>query len=163
MKMAADREDSHPVGLFEISRVLEETARLVREHPAAADELALRSDRFSPDAAAARRVRVILALRRLRRQYVGLEASDAAWTLMLELYAAHLEGRRLHQRALAVAARMPETTALQATRRLLRAGIVRGAGDPADKRLLLLSLSDLAARRIRAYLTETEIMAAHAI
>jgi len=58
---------------------------------------------------------------------------------------------------------MPETTALHATRRLLQAGIVRSAGDPADKRLLILGLSDLAARRIKAYLTETEIMAAHAI
>jgi DNA-binding MarR family transcriptional regulator len=141
------------VGLLEISRVLEETARLVRQHAGQTEEPPRKSSTGpTADRVAASQVRAILKLRRMRRRYLGLEASDAAWTMILEAYAARLEGRCLHQRALASAAKLPETTALRATRRLLAAGIFHGHGDPEDRRLLVIRLADDAAERLGAYL-----------
>jgi DNA-binding MarR family transcriptional regulator len=71
---------------------------------------------------------------------------------MLELYAARLEKRRIHQTRLGIAAGLPQTTALRATRRLIEGGVFATEADPGDKRLLLITLSDPAADRVRAYL-----------
>lgn len=138
--------------LIEISRVLEETARLVREHagagaPGSIPEVEREEPETDPGW-----VRSLLDLRALRREFLGFEASDAALAMMLALYAAGLEGRRLHQTALAVAARVPETTAFRTVYRFLDAGIFTRESDTEDKRLLLLALSDTAAMRLRAYL-----------
>jgi DNA-binding MarR family transcriptional regulator len=134
--------------LVEISRVLEETARLVREH--AGDDGRGQLPASVP--CDPRWVRAILDLRDLRRELLGFEASDAALAMLLALYVAGLEGRRLHQTALALAARVPETTALRVTHRFLAAGIFTREGDEADKRLNLLALSEPAATRVGAYL-----------
>jgi DNA-binding MarR family transcriptional regulator len=139
-----------PVSLVEISRVLEETARLVRQHADAEGEPPATAEPYSPVTAPG--VRAIIAARWLRREFLE-GVGEAEWSLMLELYAARLEGRRVHQTGLAVAAGLPQTTALHATRRLIGGGLFAAGPDPHDKRRLLISLSDLAAGRIRAYLT----------
>lgn len=136
--------------LIEISRVLEETARLVREH-ALAGEGERPAQPLSPP-----QVRAILSLRSLRAHHLGFDATDGAWAMMLELYAAHLEGKRIHQTKLALAAGVPHTTALMATRRLLDSGAFTRAEDPHDRRLLMLGLSDAAAASIGAYLSEAQ-------
>jgi DNA-binding MarR family transcriptional regulator len=140
-----------PVSLAEISRVLEETARLVGQHaqaegapPRPAEPRSLLS---------AHDIRAIIAARWLRREFLGAELGEAEWSLILELYAAHLEGRRIHQTGLAVSAGVPQTTALNATRRLIGCGFFLAEPDPRDKRRLLIALSDVAVERIRAYLT----------
>jgi DNA-binding MarR family transcriptional regulator len=140
-----------PVSLVEISRVLEETARLLRDYVHTEPGPRRGVDRLRP--VDAERVRAIIAARWLRREFLGFDAGEAEWGLMLELYAARLEGRRIHQTRLGVAAGLPQTTALRATRRLLADGICATEADPGDKRLLLITLSDPAAARIRAYLT----------
>jgi DNA-binding MarR family transcriptional regulator len=105
-----------------------------------------------PQAIDAGRVRAIIAARWLRREFLGFDAGEAEWSLMLEIYAARLEGRRIHQTRLGIAAGLPPTTALRATRRLIGDGVCAAQSDPGDKRLLLISLSETAAARIRAYL-----------
>jgi DNA-binding MarR family transcriptional regulator len=152
-----------PVSLLEISQVLEETARLVRQHADKMDGSAGPEDNPAAAVTAALHVRAIIAARRLRRQYLGLDATDAAWSMMLELYAARLEGRNLHQTGLSVAAAVPETTALRVTRRMLKTGIFLKKADPEDKRLLIICLSDAAAERIRAYLAAASSLAALAL
>lgn len=151
------------VSLLEISQVLEETARLVRQHADKVEGSAGPEENPAAAVTAALHVRAIIAARRLRRQYLGLDAVDAAWSMMLELYAARLEGRNLHQTGLSVAAAVPETTALRVTRRMLRTGIFLKKADPEDKRLLIICLSDAAAERIRAYLAAASSLAALAI
>ena len=136
--------------LVEISRVLEETARLVREH-AYEGEGAQAAQALTPP-----QVRAILSLRSLRAHHLGFDATDGAWAMLLELYAAHLEGKRVHQTKLALAAGVPHTTALMATRRLLESGVFTRAEDPQDRRLLMLGLSDAAAAAIAAYLEEAQ-------
>ena len=156
--MVSDPGQTPPISLLEVSQVLEQAARLVRQHagePDGAPE--------PMEAATAAHVRTIIAFRSLRRRYLGFDPADAAWSLMLELYAARLEGRSLNQTRLSIAASVPQTTAIQAIRRMIEVGIVTTDADPGDKRLLVIRLSDNGARRMRAYVVATHGMAGLAI
>ena len=156
--MVSDPGHAPPVSLLEISHVLEEAARLVRQHAGEPDE--------PPEqmgVATAAHVRTIIAFRSLRRRYLGFDPADAAWSMMLELYASQLEGRSLSQTRLGTAAGVPQTTALQIIRRLLDAGIFTREPDPDDRRVLMIGLSDQAAKRMRAFLVATHGMAGLAI
>ena len=146
-----------PVSLLEISRVLEQAARLVRQHAGEPDEPELMP------AGTASHARTIIAFRSLRRRYLDFDPPEAAWSLMLELYALRLEGRSLNQTRLSIAAGVPQATAIQVIRRLLDAGILTTRADPSDKRLLLIDLSDDAAGRVHAYLVATHGMAGLAV
>jgi hypothetical protein len=151
------------MSLLEISRVLEETARLVRQHADEMDDSTRAEENSATSVAAALHVRAIITARRLRSQYLGLDATDAAWSMMLELYAARLEGRDVHQTGLGVAAAVPETTALRVTRYMLTIGVFLKKPDPEDKRLLIISLSNATSNRMRAYLRAAGSLAALAI
>jgi DNA-binding MarR family transcriptional regulator len=148
-----DREAYGPeqASLLAISRVLEETARMLHDW-ALADDPPLRRPADPPAPVTAATVRSIIAARWLRRDFLGFDAGDPEWSLMLELYAARLEGRQVHQTGLSVAAGVPQSTALQATRRLVEAGIFTTKPDPRDGRKLLVALTAPAAERIRSYL-----------
>lgn len=98
-------------------------------------------------------VRAIIAARRMRRDYFPDIGGDPAWSMMLELYAARLEGRRISQTLLGMLAGVAESTALRLTKTLLRQDVFTNDGDPSDRRLVMLSLSDDATERMRAYLT----------
>lgn len=92
--MTEDRE-SHvpqPASLLAISRVLEETARMLHDW-ALADDPPLRRPADKPMPVTASTVRTIIAARWLRRDFLGADVGDPEWSLMLELYAARLEGR----------------------------------------------------------------------
>lgn len=146
--------------LAEIGRVLEETARLVRQHARTAGEKPGRpplpgTGGIVGPADDPRHIRNILDVRAMRREFLGFEASDAALAMLLALYAARLEGRRLHQTALAVAAGVPQTTALRITHRHLEHGTFESGPDPEDRRLMVIALSETAAARLRAYLAAT--------
>ncbi len=151
--MTEDREAYGPeqASLLAISRVLEETARMLHDW-ALADDPPLRRPADPPAPVTAATVRSIIAARWLRRDFLGFDAGDPEWSLMLELYAARLEGRQVHQTGLSVAAGVPQSTALQATRRLVEAGIFTTKPDPRDGRKLLVALTAPAAERIRSYL-----------
>jgi hypothetical protein len=137
--------------LIEISRVLEETARLIRCHAdAQAAPLPVGGDAIEITAPL---VRAILRIRRLRSDYLPAAGGDPAWTMILELYAAGLEGRRLNQSRLTIAADVPHTTGLRTARSLIAAGVFVSRSDRADGRQLILSLSPEAAERVRAYLS----------
>lgn len=152
--MTEDRAAYVPeqASLLAISRILEETARMLHDW-AVADDPPLRRPGDPPMPVTASSVRTLIAARALRRDFLGAEVGDSEWSLMLELYSARLEGRRVHQTGLSVAARIPQSTALQATRRLVHAGLLATRPDPSDGRMLLVTLTAPAADRIRAYLT----------
>lgn len=104
-------------------------------------------------------VRALLDLRGIRREFLGFEASDAAVAILLTLYLARLERRPLYRTALAVEARVPETTAFRVCDVLLQAGALHRVPASDDKRLVLLTLSDQAALRLRAYLATAAALA----
>jgi hypothetical protein len=138
--------------LMEISRILEETARIVRDHALAERQ---------PDAAAApvapvsdaAIVRSIIDARRLRRERLGAAmAREPAWGMVLELYLARLEGRRVYQTMVGLGAGVPETTAFNLTSKLLARGTFTREHDPDDRRLAVIGLSNEAADKVRRYL-----------
>jgi hypothetical protein len=140
--------------LIEISRVLEETARLVRQHAEARLHPPPPPD-GSPSAPlqiAAPLVRAIIRIRRLRADYIPAAAGDPVWSMILELYAAGLEGQSLNQSGLALAAGVPHTTGLRITRTLLAQGVFVSRSDPADSRQLMLGLAARAEADVGAYL-----------
>lgn len=151
--MTEDREGyvPEPASLLAISRLLEETARMLHDY-ALAEDPPLRRPADAPMPVTARTVRSIIAARWLRREYLGFDVGESEWSLMLELYAARLEGRQVHQTGLSVAAGVPQTTGLRATRRLTETGIFAARPDPRDGRQLLIALTQPAAERIRSYL-----------
>jgi hypothetical protein len=139
-----DGGDGPVASLIEISRVLEETARLVREHAA----LLVVRDR--PEEVDPRWVPGMLDLRSLRSAFLGFDVSDAALAILLAVYAAHLEGGRLPRARLAVAVGVTRPTADHLIRKL----VAEGAFVPARRegRQHPVELSELTAMRLRAYL-----------
>lgn len=143
--MASPHHVQSSTTLLEVSRTLEDAAQILR----------VQAGEPAPTPAptiTAPFVRRIVSARRLREEMIAFPLTDAAWAMLLELYAAHLERRRLPQTMLAQAARVPETTALRISERLVSAGLVTRGRDPHDRRALLLGLSDPAAASIAAYL-----------
>jgi DNA-binding MarR family transcriptional regulator len=149
-------------GLPDIARTLEEAARVLRRHarrvrdyypapePASAAILPAAEPGAPPPTAL--QVRAIVAVRRLRTAWLPDLSGDHAFSMLLELYAAHLEGRRIAQTRLGGVAGVPHTTAIRIAQALQAEGLVTAAADPADKRLTLLGLTDGAVRRMEAYL-----------
>lgn len=129
--------------------MLEETARILREHAEARPVAERAQDR--PEITAPL-VRSLVVARQLRGEYFDVGAGGAAWTMLLELLAARLEGRRVNQRRLARAAGIPETTALHLVRAPAGAGHLTIERDPDCRRDLLIVLSDAAAGRMEEYL-----------
>lgn len=98
-------------------------------------------------------VRAILRIRRLRAGYIPAAPGDPVWSMVLELYAAELEGRHVNQSRLTAAAGVPHTTGIRITRSLLSRGVLVSHRDPADARQLVLGLGVEATDKVRAYLT----------
>ena len=97
-------------------------------------------------------VQAILAARRLRELCLGPEVGDVAWSLLLEAFAEHLDGRRVALTSLGSAEGIPRSTAHRWTRWLLDRGLLSSYADPGDDRITLVALTDEAAERIRTYL-----------
>lgn len=99
-------------------------------------------------------VRAIIAARRLRKTRLGAGVGDSAWALLLEAYAACLEGRRIPITGFGVADGMARSTALRWTRLLIARGLL--SADPAegDRRPALIGLSEEGEKRMRACLAE---------
>jgi DNA-binding MarR family transcriptional regulator len=68
--------------------------------------------------------------------------SDPAWDILLDLFAADQEGRRISISAVGLTAGIPLTTALRWINALEREDLVERAGDPTDARRTFLRLSD---------------------
>ena len=122
--------------------VEETTAAATGENEAAGDP--------SIDAAT---VRAIIRARRLRDQFFSPDLfADPAWDMLLDLFAARLEGRRVAVSSLCIAAAVPATTALRWIKTLTDHGLFVRAADPQDGRRVYIELSDRAAAAMGSYL-----------
>ena len=77
--------------------------------------------------------------------------SDPAWDILLELFAAAQEGRRVSISAAGLTAEIPLTTALRWIAALEREELVERVGDPTDARRTFLKLSDTGIRAMTLY------------
>lgn len=97
-------------------------------------------------------VRSIIMARRLRDGYFWPLMSDAAWSLMLELFANRLEGERLDVAGLSVATDIPIDTALHWVDWLAGRGMVLRNGQAQEHEAAHVALTDAGADEMRAYL-----------
>lgn len=104
-----------------------------------------------------RTVRSTIRARRLRDQHFASELfADPAWDMLLDLYAARLEGRRVSVSSLCIAASVPPTTALRWIGTMHDADLFGREPDPTDKRRAHITLTDRAATAMRGYFGAAE-------
>lgn len=103
------------------------------------------------DAAA---VNALIALRPLRAAYFGEAAEEVAWALLLDAFAAHLEGRAVPMTSLGLGAGIARSTAHRRALWLIRRGLLVRRADPASRRIVQVRLGEGVADRIRTYLAE---------
>jgi DNA-binding transcriptional ArsR family regulator len=102
-------------------------------------------------------VRSIIRARRMRDQFFKGELfADPAFDMLLDLYAARLEGSRVAVSSLCIAASVPATTALRWIKALTDKGLFVRQADPQDGRRVYIGLSDEAARAMGRYLEAVE-------
>jgi hypothetical protein len=77
--------------------------------------------------------------------------SDPAWDILLELFAAEQQGRRVSISAAGLTAEIPLTTALRWINALEREDLVERAGDPTDARRTFLRLTGKGRRSMTLY------------
>lgn len=99
-----------------------------------------------------RLVRAVQAARRRRDAILAPELfADPAWDMLLELYALHLEDKRVSVSSLCIAAFVPATTALRWVTRLEEQGLAVRTCDPSDGRRTWIELSPEGIERMRRY------------
>ena len=98
-------------------------------------------------------VRAIIRARRTRDEFFvpGLFA-DPAWDMLLDLFAARLQGEPVSVSSLCIAAAVPQTTALRWIKVLTDHGLATRADDPQDGRRVFVQLTDRAAEAMEAAL-----------
>jgi DNA-binding MarR family transcriptional regulator len=82
--------------------------------------------------------------------------SDPAWDILLELFAADCEGRKLSISSVGLSANIAMTTALRWIDVLERDGLVQRQDDPLDGRRRFLTLSCKGFQAMRAYVEADE-------
>lgn len=90
----------------------------------------------------ARQVRSTIKSRRLRADVFGENLfGEPAWDMLLDLYASHLEQKRVSVSSLQIASAVPGTTALRWMMRLEAKGLIVRRADPFDARRVFVELS----------------------
>ena len=98
-------------------------------------------------------IRRAIRARRLRDQFFGGGLfEDPAWDMLLDLFAAELEGNRVSVSSLCIAAGVAPTTALRWIARMTDMGLFVRHPDPVDRRRAFMTLSPRASEAMRAYL-----------
>ena len=141
----------------EVARIADVLARLTRRGADAVDTSIVsdhptpfRQEQASDVTIDAAEVRRAIRARRLRDQHFGSGLfEDPAWDILLDLFAADLEGSQVSVSSLCIAASVAPTTALRWIARLTDSGLLERHPDPFDRRRAFLELSPAAARTMR--------------
>jgi DNA-binding MarR family transcriptional regulator len=141
---AIDMPGSGPVSF---SPAVRDTTRGFRAEP----ELG-QFGRYTTADAASATVRRVLRQRRMREQFFPADLfADPAWDMLLDLYAAQLEGQPVAVSSLCIAAAVPATTALRWIKTMTDTGIFERQSDPRDGRRIFIGLSSKAAQAMERY------------
>lgn len=102
-------------------------------------------------------VRRMLRERRMREQFFAAELfADPAWDMLLDLYAAKLEGHPVAVSSLCIAAAVPATTALRWIKTMTDTGLLERQADPRDGRRIFIGLTDTATLAMDRYFSALE-------
>ncbi|WP_179640861.1 MarR family winged helix-turn-helix transcriptional regulator [Sphingomonas guangdongensis] len=97
-------------------------------------------------------VRSVIRARRLRDAHFPPDLfADPAWDMLLDLYAAELEHRRVSVSSLCIAAAVPGTTALRWIGTMMDAGLFERHADQHDRRRAYVALTDAARAGLNGY------------
>jgi CheY-like chemotaxis protein len=136
------------------------------QKPATAEEVALavnrafalakdQSDASAPSAGPTTRpdyLRALVAARADRDAIFRTDLfADPAWDMLLDLAVAEATGRPISVTSLCIASGVPTTTALRRIEELQEAGLVQRAPDPADRRRIIVGLTDLGRERMESF------------
>lgn len=103
------------------------------------------------------RIRAMLREHAVRaRIFRGSALVDPGWNMLLDLMLAHLESRQIYLSSLCVAAGLPITNGKRRVAQLVADGLVRRDSDEADRRRVLITLTDSGRERLFAYLDQIE-------
>lgn len=99
-----------------------------------------------------RAVRDVIRARRMRDRFLGEGLfEDPAWDMLLDLFAARLERRRVSVSSLCIAAAVAPTTALRWIAKLTARGMLVRSPDDEDRRRSHIALSDESAAAMQRY------------
>lgn len=151
--LAEDFSPNRPMsGPVSFSPVMRDTSRHYRTEADVAHYA-----RAQPGEGASAPVRRLLRLRRMREQFFPADLfADPAWDMLLDLYAARLEGRSVAVSSLCIAAAVPATTALRWIKTMTDTGLFERHADPRDGRRIFIGLSDKAAQAMERYFAALE-------
>lgn len=145
-----------------LARIAEHEAALP---PAVSDKLssfrpapAATFDPLVPDAPvelSPARIRDLIKLRRLREQHFPADLfADPGWDILLDLFAAKLEGKPVSVSSLCIAAAVPPTTGLRWITTMTEHGALVRRQDPNDARRVFIELSAESEARLHAYFAD---------
>lgn len=107
---------------------------------------------LSPQRLRARQIRLMIRRRRLRDQFFPADLfADPAWDMLLDLYAAQLEGQPVSVSSLCIAAAVPATTALRWIKTMTDAEIFERQADPHDGRRVFIAMGAKAEAAMARY------------
>lgn len=153
----------------EVARIADALAKLARDTAAAtgsaeADAALSRSVRDQSGAygappagdavavSSSNEVRRLIRARRMRGQFFDPELfADPAWDMLIDLYAAQLEGGRVSVSSLCIAAAVPGTTALRWISSMTEVGLFERHADASDRRRAFIGLTGQASAALTAY------------
>ena len=105
-----------------------------------------------PSSRNSRLARSVIRARARRRQYFKASLfSDPAWDILLDLFLAECENRRMSVSAVGLTGNIPMTTALRWLAALEGEGLISREEDPTDKRRIHVSLTDQGLEFMQAY------------
>jgi hypothetical protein len=102
-------------------------------------------------------VRDLIKLRRIREQHFPANLfADPGWDILLDLFAAKLEGKSVSVSSLCIAAAVPPTTGLRWITTMTEHGALVRRQDPNDARRVFIELSADSEERLRAFFSDAE-------
>jgi len=147
----------------EVARIADTLARLTRREDAENRNGGVRdpgNEYRGPDddkagaETSAQEIRALIRSRRLRAQFFPPDLfADPAWDMLLDLFAAQLEHRRVSVSSLCIAAAVPPTTALRWIGTMHDAGLFERQADPSDRRRAYIALSTKGVEGMRSYVS----------
>ena len=109
-------------------------------------------------ASLAKFARMLISDRRKREElFPPLLFSDPAWDMLLDLFAAEAEGKKISITSLSIASAAPQSTAQRWIDTLVEKKLIRREPDPVDKRRIYVRLSNSGYENMHGYLDELKI------
>ncbi|WP_066798365.1 winged helix DNA-binding protein [Sphingomonas soli] len=141
----------------EVARIADTLARLTRGEPQGSvrdpgNSYRGPADEYATGETSAAEIRALIRSRRLRGQFFPADLfADPAWDMLLDLFAATLEKRRVSVSSLCIAAAVPPTTALRWIGTMHENGLFERQADPSDRRRAYIALSAKGLEGMRSY------------